>query len=346
MNLTTWFNKYFDSNDQVKLIGLQTAFIGGGISLYYLLVSPNNLGLIVIVTGLLINSVMMSATYHGHNSKERNLYGLITALISGVTSSLGSYSAQSLILSSIGILIILPWVGLINNRHLLLFWFFFFVFDGYVLGFGMPSSQFYTALSYGIDYAIGGVLIVLGGVVRMTVRAWFFNIYETLPFLSWQQPFDFNPHKIFYTLGMLIAVLLCNFISIYLHLDYGYWLTMTAFLLFKDNFSISMQRLIHRFFGTLLGGGFAFTGFMLVHNKLILALALFPLLYYTIIAIAKHYGSYTFFLTITVSILINLITPVGTEVVTVRLLWTFIGVLIVMMVLLTLRYLMKKESND
>lgn len=342
--LKTLINNYIDKHDQVQLIGIMTAVFGGLISLFYVLYEPNNLGLMVIVNGLLLTSVMMSATYHGHNALERNFYGLATAIFSGITFGLGSFAAHSLLFTSLSILIILPWLGLIHKEHPLLFWSLFFIFDGFILGASVPSPHnLHTAMLFGIDYGIGGVIIIIAGFIRIFIRARIFNIHEKIPFVLNRQCFNINKYSLHYTTGMLLAVLISNFYSIYFNLPHGYWLPMTAFLLFKDSFSTSMQRLKRRFVGTALGGVAALIIFIFINNKVVFAAALFILLYFTIVAIAKHYGAYAFFLTLTVSVLINLITPEGVSVVESRLVDTFLGVLIVIIVLHIIRFILGDE---
>lgn len=341
--LKNLINNYIEKHDQVQLIGIITAIFGGFISLFYVLLLPNDLGLMVIVNGLLLTAVMMSATYHNHNSLERNIYGAITAIFAGVTFGFGSFAAHSILLTSLGIIVILPWLGLIHNKQPLLFWSLFFVFDGFILGAAVPSHDLHKAMLFGCDYGSGGILIIIAGFIRIFIRAQFFNIHEELPFISKWQCFSINKHSLHYTIAMLLAVLISNFCSLYFKLPHGYWLPMTAFLLFKDNFSISMQRLKRRFVGTLLGGIVAFIAVVFISSKVIFAIALIGLLYFTIVAIAKHYGAYAFFLTLTVSVLINLITPEGVSVVESRLLTTFLGVLIVIIILHVLRFMLDDE---
>lgn len=337
-------NNYIDKHDQIQLIGIITAILGGLISLFYVLYERNNVGLMVVVNGLLLTAVMMSATYHGHNALERNFYGLVTAVFSGITFGVGSFAAHSLLFTSLGIIIILPWLGLIYKEHPLLFWSLFFIFDGFILGASVPSPHdLHKAILFGIDYGVGGVIIIITGFVRIFIRARFFNIHEKLPFISNRKCFSINKYSLHYTIGMLLAVLISNFYAIYFKLPHGYWLPMTAFLLFKDSFSTSMQRLKRRFVGTALGGVAALIIFIFISNKVVFAVALFILLYFTIVAIAKHYGAYAFFLTLTVSILINLITPEGVSVVESRLVDTFLGVLIVIIVLHVIRFILGDE---
>ena len=137
-----------------------------------------------MIIGVLITSLMMSSTYRGHNSKERNIYGLVTAILSGFTYFLGSYCNNSLIATSIGIILILPWVGLVNSKNPILFGLCFWIFVGFVLGFTVPSSHLHTAITYGAYYGLCGFFLILTGFIRMMIRSKLLNIHETLPFIS------------------------------------------------------------------------------------------------------------------------------------------------------------------
>jgi uncharacterized membrane protein YccC len=81
---------------------------------------------------------------------------------------------------------------------------------------------------------------------------------------------------------------------------------MTAFLLIKNDQQLTIQRSFQRIVGTLIGGSLAFGFCWLIQDKLILALIIAPMLYLSIVAISRHYGSFTLFLTVSISLLIGL----------------------------------------
>ena len=327
--------KYLHNDNQIMIIALHCAIIGGFVLLYFVLYSPVNKALIAMVTGLLLTSMMLSSTYLKHNSIQRLYFGGLTTALSGVAFFLGSLSGNSLLLSSLGMIVFLPFVGMSNPRHILLSSLTFFFFNAYILGFGM-KGDFSQALDYGVYYAIGGILIVCGGFIRVYIRAAYMDIHEQIPFVLNTK--FFCRENALHSLILVLCVLLCNYIAFRLKLARGYWLPMTAFLLIKNEHSVSISRAVHRFTGTLLGGFLSFLLCLLITNKLFLALLTIPLLYFTIVAIARHYGSFTFFLTICISCLLNIMVPSGVGVVIERLVNTFAGVLIVIIVLQIFRW--------
>lgn len=319
------------------LISLQSAIWGSAISLYYVITGGENDGLIAMLTGVLVNSMMLSGTYHKHNSKERLSFGILVAFLSGIAFFLGSISGSSLLWTSIMIIAILPFFGLTNPEYPLLSAIFFYYFDAYILGIGMLASGD-VAITYGVYFAGGSLLIVLGGVVRLYIRSRHLNIHETLPYVYGKKMFSINKYSLVYTLTLISSVMLSNYIAFHFKLEHGYWLPLTAFLLLRNGYALSKQRTFLRLIGTILGGVLAFVWCILVVNKVILALAMFPLLYLTIVAISRHYGSFTFFLTITVANMINLTTEAGQIVVAQRMCYTLLGVLLVMATLQILKH--------
>lgn len=325
------FQHYLDNHSQINLIALQTGLIGGGLALFYAIFNPAN-EIIVMITGLLLNAMMLAITYRAHNSIQRLRYGLICALCSGLAFGLGSWTGSSLILSSLAILLLLPLVGLANGRHGLIAGLFFYIFDGYILGTGVHATA-KMALIYAVCYFIGGVIIVFGGMIRVWVRQEMLNLNENIPFIQNQNWFLLDRKNLLFSCGLLVSVLICNYIAVYYHLDHGYWLPMTAFLLIKNDHQLTIQRSFQRIIGTLLGGGLAFGFCWLIQDKLILALIIAPMLYLSIIAISRHYGSFTLFLTVSISLLIGLQNTQSILEVKYRVLYTLIAVVIVMICL-------------
>ena len=84
------FQRYLDNHSQINLIALQTGIIGGILAIFYARYNPSN-QIIVIITGLLLNGMMLSTTYRAHNSIQRLRYGLICALGSGLAFGIGSF---------------------------------------------------------------------------------------------------------------------------------------------------------------------------------------------------------------------------------------------------------------
>lgn len=324
------FQRYLDNHSQINLIALQTGIIGGILAIFYASYNPSN-QIIVIITGLLLNGMMLSTTYRAHNSIQRLRYGLICALGSGLAFGLGSFTGSNLILSSTCMLLLLPLIGFSNAKHGLISGLLSYIITGYILGTGVISNNITTALIYALCYLVGGIIIVTGGMLRVFIRKKVLHLTENIEFIQNQEWFMINRKNLLFSGSLLISVLLCNYVAVSYHLDHGYWLSLTAFLLIKNDQQLTVQRSLQRIVGTLLGGGLAFGFCWLVQDKLLLALIIAPMLYLTIIAISRHYGSFTLFLTVSISLLIGLQDSQAIVDVKYRVLYTLIAVGVVML---------------
>ena len=334
---------YFDDDRQINLIALQTSLFGVVLALFYIS-KFHKIELIIIMTGLLMNSVMLSFNASQYHPVQRIYYGLITSIVSGVAYGVGCFSANNIWLSTICILIILPWVIFSNHAHGLIAGLFLYTFEGFILGSGMPASNINTIITYSLSYMFGGSLIVLSGVIRIFIleRAKLGsnqkNIINNLPYL------EINIQKIVYNVIMIFTVVLCNFISIYYHLTNGYWLPLTAFLIIKSNHALSISRITLRVIGTLIGGGIALACCLFIHSQLIFALMIFPVFYLTVIAISRHYGSFTALITLSVLLIIALMNNEAIYRIEYRVIYTLLAVLIVMVFLYALKFILTKVS--
>lgn len=324
------FQRYLDNHSQINLIALQTGIIGGILAIFYVSYNPSN-QIIVIITGLLLNGMMLSTTYRAHNSIQRLRYGLICALGSGLAFGLGSFTGSNLILSSTCMLLLLPLIGFSNAKHGLISGLLSYIITGYILGTGVISNNTTTALIYALCYLVGGIIIVTGGMLRVFIRKKVLHLTENIEFIQNQEWFMINRKNLLFSGSLLISVLLCNYVAVSYHLDHSYWLSLTAFLLIKNDQQLTVQRSLQRIVGTLLGGGLAFGFCWLVQDKLLLALIIAPMLYLTIIAISRHYGSFTLFLTVSISLLIGLQDSQAIVDVKYRVLYTLIAVGVVML---------------
>lgn len=330
------FQRYLDNHSQINLIALQTSIVGGGLAIFYACYNPAS-EIIVMITGMLLNSMMLSATYRTHNSIQRLRYGLICAMGSGIAFGLGSCTGSNLLLSSLVFLFLLPLIGFANDKHGLIMGLFAYIITGYILGTGVMTSTPNTALTYALCYFIGGGIMVISGTLRILIRKKLLNLTEDIAFIQGRSWFLFNRKNLFFSCSLLISVLICNCIAVKYHLDHGYWLSLTAFLLIKNDQQLTVQRSLQRVIGTLLGGGFAFGFCWLVQDKLTLALIIPLMIYLTIIAISRHYGSFTLFLTISISLLIGLQDSQSIIEVKYRVLYTLVAVAIVMLCIHTIQ---------
>lgn len=345
MKLKQILLNYFDDDRQINLIALQTSLFGLVLALLYIS-KLHKIELIIIMAGLLMNSVMLSFNSSQYHPVQRINYGLITSIASGIVYGVGCFSANNIWLSTICILIILPWVIFSNQSHGLIAGLFLYTFEGFILGSGMPASSISTIITYSLSYTFGGLLIVSSGVIRIFVlekaklNSNQKNIINNLPYL------EINIHKTAYNIIMISTVVLCNFISTHYHLTNGYWLPLTAFLIIKSNHAISISRITLRIVGTLIGGGVALACCLLIHSPLVFALMIFPVFYLTVIAISRHYGSFTALITLSVLLITALINNEAIYKIEYRVIYTLVAVLIVMIFLYLLKFILTKTSVD
>lgn len=345
-NFKQFIQYYLDDHSQINLIALQTSLIGGGLAIFYACYNSHANQIIIIITGSLLNAMMLATTYHTNNSIQRLRYGLICALGSGIAFGIGSWTGNNLLLSSLSILLLIPMIGFSNNQHGLITWLCSYIITGYILGTGVMANTMNVAITYAFCYFIGGAVIVASGMLRVFIRKTMLNLTEDIAFIKNQTWFVVNGRNTLFTCCLLISVLICNYIAVNYQLDHGYWLSLTAFLLIKNEQLLTIQRSLQRITGTLLGGGLAFGFCWLVHDKLILALIITVMLYLTIIAISRHYGSFTLFLTISISLLIGLQDSQSIIEVKYRILYTLFAVVIVMLCVHTIQPLANQISQN
>lgn len=335
VHFKTLIRHFLDNHSQIQLIALQTGLVGGSLAVFYACYNPAS-EIIVMITGMLLNAMMLSATYRTHNSIQRLRYGLICAVGSGMAFGMGSWTGNNLLLSTLVFLFSLPLIGFGNNKHGLIMGLFAYIITGYILGTGVITSTPNTALTYALCYFIGGGIMVIGGTFRILIRKKVLGLTEDIAFIQDKAWFLINRKNLLFSCSLLISVLTCNYIAVQYQLDHGYWLSLTAFFLIKNDQQLTMQRSLQRIIGTLIGGGLAFGFCWLIRDKLILALIIAPMIYLTIIAISRHYGSFTLFLTISISLLIGLQDSQSIIEVKYRVLYTLVAVAIVMLCIHTI----------
>lgn len=342
MKLKQFITNYFDNDQQIHIIALQTAAIGFIIALLY--ISKFHLvELMIIMTGLLMNSVMLSFNSSYYISSQRIKYGFITSITSGIAYGVGSFSGNEILLSTIFILMILPWVLFSNQYHGLIAGLFLYTFEGFILGTGMPTNNVHQIITYSLSYIVGGLLIVLSGIIRIFVLK-HLKLENNKCAIKNTPYFEISARNVLYNIVMIIAVLVCNFISVNYHLVNGYWLPLTAFLIIRSNYNISISRMTLRVVGTLIGGVFTFIFCMLIHSELIFAIMIFPAFYLTVIAVSRHYGSFTALITLSIMLIIALMGDDAIYKVEHRIIYTLLAVIIVMVCLYTLKFILTKTN--
>jgi Fusaric acid resistance protein-like len=204
----------------------------------------------------------------------------------------------------------------------------------FIIGNGFPTENTTIAIFNGLSFFVGGSSIYLILVFAAFFKHQKLNFYEIFK-LSHFRPFLFS--VILYAFQMIATILITYYISYYYKIPDGYWLPMTALLILKIDNIDSLKRMKHRFFRTIFGSLIAIP-LCFVHDKYLLSLLMIPILLYIVLSSAKHYGSYVFFLTAMISILINMTSSEGVTAVFYRNLSTFLAVTFVGIILILTKF--------
>jgi len=324
--------KYFETRHQQTIIlGLQSGLIVSLLGLIHSVFHLQNLNILMALIGALVIGLLQTIALRG-SLNRRLRYTFASSIIVGIAFFLGSYLGHSYWLTSLGLIILIPLVALSSGSDHMLASIFLFSADLFIVGSGMPGNLS-EAIWYGVFFAIGGLLTWL------SVYLWYrkfplTNDTVAIPgALSFERLFGGYQKHVRFALLLTLAVLIGNTISYLFKLPQGYWVPMTAMLLLKSDLDLSRKKIGHRLYGTLLGSVLAFVVIMLVSSKIVLSLLMFPLMFLMVIALAKHYGAYTFFLTIAVTVMMNLIEPDGYLITEHRVVDTVLGVAAVVIII-------------
>lgn len=258
-------------------------------------------------------------------------YGIIASICMSVNLTLGSYLAKNLMAENIFIII----YSFIVCRSFFVNAYFFtsslYIFNFFIIGTGFHSQLFSHSFLNGISSLIGSIPVSLGSYVLAKFHFKQNNLQlkeaekKKNSFLS-KILFEKTDKSYFFELAS--GMLICNCIAHYFNLPDGYWLPMTALLVSNPSHEFVFTRVRHRFWGTFLG---SFIGIPLcfVDNKYVLSLLLIPTIFFIMVSFTRHYGSYVFFLTALISILMNLMTNEGLRNVEFRVLNTTAALIIV-----------------
>lgn len=135
-----------------------------------------------------------------------------------------------------------------------------------------------------------------------------------------------------YALRFTIGYVLAYWLSYFFELEQGYWIMLTVVVLVKPDYVVTMSRIFQRILGTILGGiiGFMILNFIShLYILLVITLIFAALSFYYF---KKKYIIGVFFLTIYVLLIYGLLTDAGTDITLDRVVNTFIGVLIALIV--------------
>ncbi|WP_235261388.1 FUSC family protein [Candidatus Francisella endociliophora] len=272
-----------------------------------------------------------------HTLKFKIYAGTAFSSLMSIAIVLGGYYSHNLIVSSLILLIFSFLVGYTAKSDLVFANGILFIADMYVIGTGFNST-----LSMSI---IIGSFAFIGGIAFLFVLVFLIKKFDTDKNKNnIQKSIKIIPDKesTLYAISLSLGLIIGNFISIYFDIEIGYWIPMTVLLIFKPDIIRSSTAIKHRLIGTVIGSIFAIPLAIYVFNPYIIWIILFITTFLTICCIIKHYGSYVFFLTIFIALLLKLAHMSGYDISVSRLAYTLIGIVIVATVIVGSRYLERK----
>lgn len=331
-----YHRRYLNLNAEALALGLRSGTLGAVFSTIYVLYTQPDLNFIMALIGVFVASLIETVALKS-STKDQIKYTLIISIGAGITLALGSMAGHKPIILSLGILVLLLPVGLSAGSSLLTATTILFIANQFIIGSGLPATA-HDALIYGIYFFAGGFALVIS---RCIQYIFFNNIYDhqNKSDEENQKIFTINSINLKFALKLSVAVCIANAIAGYLKLPQQYCAPMTALLLLRIDHETSIERVNHRLFGTLIGSILAGLLIVVIQDKLILALLMFPVLFLIVISMAKHYGAYVFFLTAMVTILFNLIESGGIMVTVERVLFTLLGISSVVVVIYLSKWL-------
>jgi hypothetical protein len=322
--------RYLNFEAEAVALGLRAGILSTVFSIIFAIYAHNNLNFILAILGVFIGTLVQIEGLK-LSTLVQVKHGLAISIGAGITVALGSATAHHPLLLSLGLLIFMLPVGLATGSKAITSATVLFTSNMFIVGSGLPAAIPH-AIMYGVYFCIGGLILVLSGYLQNLV---FGNRYNIEPYTSpgTNQIFTINTKNLKFALKLAIAVCSANAIAGYLKLPQQYCAPMTALLVLRADHHVAVKRLHHRFFGTLIGSILAIGLILLIQDKLILAVLMLPIMFLIVVSMAKHYGAYVFFLTIMVTILFNLIEFNGVMVVVERILFTLLGISLVVAVI-------------
>ncbi len=323
--------KFFAFETRVINLSLQSGLLSGLVALTYVWLRPPTVDLIVMLLGIFIGALTHTTGLPGNPVRSLK-FGALVAVTAAITTALGSACGFSLVATSIGLVLLIPIIGFSCGSDPLLATCVLFTVDMFIIGSGVAAA-WPQALMYGVYFCAGGLLLSL--VIWIASPRHSLQSQTALPSAQMRLNtiFDNNSEYRHFAFLLTIAVLIGNFISYHYQLPQGYWIPMTAMLILKSDLLASKKRISHRLYGTLAGSVLALVVIVFVTNQVLLSLLFIPVVALIVIAVASHYGAYTFFLTIMITIMLNLIHPDGYVITEHRVLDTLIGIIAVIVTL-------------
>lgn len=320
-------SKYICFKRSSLLLALAATLSIGLFTLAQVVFDPKNLYGLFAALGCFV-ATLHQVSIRDHKLKFKLIVGLIFSLLMSIAIGLGSYYSHNLIISSLILLAFSFLVGYTAKSDLVFANGILFIADMYVIGTGFKSSFLMSS--------IVGIFAFLGGVIFLMVLGYFLSKFD------FQQVSDSTQRTIkiipdaestLYAISLSLGLIVGNFISIYFDIEIGYWIPMTILLIYKPDIIRSSAAIKHRFIGTIIGSAVAVPLAIFLSNPYLIWCILFVTTFFTICCIIKHYGSYVFFLTIFIALLLKLAHMSGYEISISRLAYTLIGIVIVAVII-------------
>ncbi len=333
--------RYLNFEAEAVALGLRAGILSAIFCVIFAIYAHNNLNFILAVLGVFICTLVQIEGLRS-STLEQVKHGVVLSICAGITIALGSMTAHHSLLLSLGMLIFMLPVGLAVGSKPIISSTVLFTSNMFIVGSGLPAAIPH-AIVYGIYFCIGSLILVLSGYLQNLVWGNKYDIRHDY-LAKANQIFTVSNKNLRFALKLAITVCAANAIAGYLKLPQQYCAPMTALLVLRSDHETSIKRLNHRLFGTLIGSILAIGLVLLIQDKLILAVLMLPIMFLIVVSIAKHYGAYVFFLTIMITVLFNLIEFNGVMVVVERILFTILGISLVVGVIYIPK-LMPKSLN-
>jgi hypothetical protein len=328
--------KFISKDKEILCLGLQAGILSAIFSILHVFLHGvlhqiNSIALFAVVGVFVCSLVQTIAMPYGIYS--RITANIVLAISAGIFAIIGSQIGNDLWISSLIIILIVPFVGFASLSHTITAAIVLFTVDLFVVSAGLKFSLI-ASIVYGLAFTFGGIMLAFSSFI--------FNFLISQEKVQNINVYKFKFSKLFvqfkltisFAILLTIAVLLANFISVHFNMPQGFWIPMTALLILKNDGAFTRQRLLHRLFGTFYGSIAAVIVIYMVSNNYLLAILILPLMFFIVSSLSLHYGAYTFFLTIMISILVDLLEPGGYVIPLHRITDTVLGILSVVITLI------------
>ncbi|API87776.1 FUSC family protein [Francisella uliginis] len=313
------------------ILGVSASSTIGLFTAYQVIFDPHNIYGLFAALGCFV-ATLHQVSIRDHSIKFRLYVGVMFSILMSLAIALGSYYSNDLVISSLILLAFAFLVGYTAKSDLVFANGVLFVADMYVIGTGFNNDILDSLIISSLTF-IGAIIFILLFIsMAKKVKITYINDQRSIKIIP-------DVESTLYAISLSLGLIIGNFISIYFNIEIGYWIPMTVLLIFKPDVIRSSTAIKHRLIGTLIGSLFAIPLAIYLFNPYIIWLILFITTFFTICCIIKHYGSYVFFLTIFIAMLLKLAHMSGYDISVSRLIYTVIGVIIVAIIIISSRYL-------